>query len=161
MKVYDSYITINIDSKEKEMLNKIAIKKGKKLSRMIYEEYIKKLLEDENESKKKEESYNQYQEVIKRLRGYNSKKEHKEMYGIVVFSQDNFDKQYSKESRTYVFSNNNEAFLKNSDSETIYGSNLDGTDVNVRIDKCVKEWIIEEAYMAESIKNGYDAKKYI
>ena len=39
-------------------------------------------------------------------------KEHKEMYGIVVFSQDNFDKQYSKESRTYVFSNNNEAFLK-------------------------------------------------
>ena len=55
MKVYDSYITINIDSKEKEMLNKIAIKKGKKLSRMIYEEYIKKLLEDENESKKREE----------------------------------------------------------------------------------------------------------
>ena len=31
MKVYDSYITINIDSKEKEMLNKIAIRKGKKL----------------------------------------------------------------------------------------------------------------------------------
>ena len=30
MKVYDSYITINIDSKEKEMLNKIAIRKGKK-----------------------------------------------------------------------------------------------------------------------------------
>ena len=55
MKVYDSYITINIDSKEKEMLNKIAIRKGKKLSRMIYEEYIKKLLEDENESKKREE----------------------------------------------------------------------------------------------------------
>ena len=153
MKVYDSYITINIDSKEKEMLNKIAIRKGKKLSRMIYEDYIKKLLEDEQENKKREEAYIKYQEVVKRLRGYNSKKEHEEMYGVVIFSQDNFDKQYSKESRTYVFSNNNEAFLKKSDSETIYGSNLDGTDVNIRIDKCADEWIIEDAYITDNIKN--------
>ncbi len=95
MKVYDSYITINIDSKKKKCLIKLPLER-KKLSRMIYEEYIKSCWKMRMKAKR-EESYNQYQEVIKDCVDI-IQKEHKEMYGIVVFSQDNFDKQYSKKA---------------------------------------------------------------
>lgn len=66
--------------------------------------------------------------------------------GVIVFTEDSFDKQYSLESRSYEVSSNNKAF-RNANGYSIFGSALDGSDYGVRL----------EAYMAEeqSGRNGW------
>ena len=58
---------------------------------------------------------------------------------VVVFTQDSFEKEYSEESRSYIVSSDNKAFLDGMGGYSIYSSSLDGSDVGVRL----------EAYMAE------------
>lgn len=76
---------------------------------------------------------------------------HKEpVCGYIVFSQDSFDKPYSEQSRTYVVSSNNKAFISGAGGYSIYGSCLDGTDQCVRLERYMRgenAWKIDRCYM--------------
>lgn len=76
--------------------------------------------------------------------------------GYVVFSQDNFDAQYSEDSRSYAISSNNKAFQSKMGGYSIYGSALDGSDDNVRLDRFMYDehggpngWTIEKCYVSQ------------
>ena len=79
---------------------------------------------------------------------------HQHLSGFIVFSSASFDKEYSVESRTYAVSSDNKAFWSNVGSRSIYGSALDGSDPNVRLDQYTAAeqggpdgWQIERCYM--------------
>lgn len=57
----------------------------------------------------------------------------------ITFTSDSFTTQFSEKERTYVVSSDNKAFRPNCVGYSIFGTNLDGADVNVRL----------EGYMAE------------
>lgn len=57
------------------------------------------------------------------------------MVGVIVYSADNWDREYSLESRSYVVENGSHAFEDGKISNAMYGSALDGTDSNVRLDR--------------------------
>ena len=70
--------------------------------------------------------------------------------GYIVFSPDSFDKPYSEQSRTYVVSSNNKAFISGAGGYSIYGSCLDGTDQYVRLEGYMRgenAWKIDRCYM--------------
>lgn len=79
--------------------------------------------------------------------------------GYIVFSEDSFDKTYSEQSRTYVISSDNKAFKPSAGGYSIYGSCLDGTDQNIRLEAYMrgeKAWHIERCYMSKDDYNkGY------
>lgn len=76
---------------------------------------------------------------------------HKEpVCGYIVFSSDSFDKPYSEQSRTYVVSSNNKAFISGAGGYSIYGSCLDGTDQCIRLEGYMRgenAWKIDRCYM--------------
>lgn len=83
------------------------------------------------EPEKVEMSYN---ELKKRFREAEEKgKEH--LKGYITFTSDSFTEPYSEESRTYVVSSNNKAFIPNMGGYSIYGSSLDGKDLMVRLEQ--------------------------
>ncbi len=70
--------------------------------------------------------------------------------GYIVFSEDSFNKPYSEQSRTYVISSDNKAFKPNMGGYSIYGSCLDRSDQNIRLEGYMrgeKAWHIERCYM--------------
>ena len=70
--------------------------------------------------------------------------------GYIVFSEDSFDKFYSEQSRTYVISSDNKAFKPNMGGYSIFGSCLDGTDQNIRLEEYMRgknAWHIDRCYM--------------
>lgn len=70
--------------------------------------------------------------------------------GYIVFSEASFDKPYSEQSRTYVISSDNKAFKPNMGGYSIYGSCLDGSDQNIRLEGYMRgknAWHIERCYM--------------
>lgn len=82
---------------------------------------------------------------IFRKREYPGPTEH--LTGYIVFTEDNFEKLYSLEARTYRVSSNNKAYQPNMGGYSIYGSAIDGSDPMVRL----------EQYMAaeKGGKNGW------
>ncbi len=68
----------------------------------------------------------------------------------IVFSPDSFNKPYSEQSRTYVVSSNNKAFISEAGGYSIYGSCLDGTDQCVRLEGYMRgenAWKIDRCYI--------------
>lgn len=74
--------------------------------------------------------------------------------GVVVFAPDSFNKEYSEESRSYVFRSDNRTF-RNSISNSLYASCLDGTDQGVRLDWYMEYygnkdgWKVDYCYLIE------------
>ena len=99
-----------------------------------------------------------YEEMTSRFReversGGNS------VVGFIVFSADSFDKDYPEAARTYAVSSNNKAFMPNMGGYSIYGSSLDGSDRNVRLERYMAKehggkdgWKIERCYMKDDSK---------
>ena len=54
--------------------------------------------------------------------------------GAIVFTEDSFTEPYSEDSRTYLISSGNKAFMPNMGGYSIYGSAKDGSDPLVRLD---------------------------
>lgn len=76
--------------------------------------------------------------------------------GYIVFSEENFKDVYSEQSRTYVVSSNNKAYIPGAGGYSIYGSCLDGTDQNIRLEGYMrgeKAWQIERCYMRKDDYN--------
>lgn len=70
--------------------------------------------------------------------------------GYIVFTQDSFDKPYSEQSRTYVVSSDNKAYIAGAGGYSIFGSCLDGSDQNIRLEIYMhgdNAWKIERCYM--------------
>ena len=111
------------------------------------------------EPEKVEMSYN---ELKKRFREAEEKgKEH--LKGYITFTSDSFTELYSEESRTYVVSSNNKAFIPNMGGYSIYGSSLDGKDLMVRLEQYMAAerggkdgWKIEKCFLVEDSKQISD-----
>lgn len=72
--------------------------------------------------------------------------------GVIVFSEDSFDEQYSLDSRSYSVSSNNKVF-GNYGGYSLFGSALDGSDNNVRLEEYMRDerggangWKIDYCY---------------
>lgn len=75
-----------------------------------------------------------FREFRKRMFEHNSAPGLKEpVYGVVVFTEDSFSRQYSLESRSYRVSSDNKAFRAGNYSVSLFGSALDGSDFGVKI----------------------------
>lgn len=61
------------------------------------------------------------------------------LIGYITFTEDSFDKHYDEVERTYVVSSYNKAFRPNMNSSSIFGSSLDGKDLNVRLDSYMED----------------------
>lgn len=96
-----------------------------------------------------------YADMVSLFRNFereNTSKEH--MTGYIVFSEKSFSQPYSEESRTYIVSSDNKAFIPNKGGYSIYGSALDGSDPLVRLERYMAAekggsdgWEIERCYM--------------
>jgi Uri superfamily endonuclease len=76
--------------------------------------------------------------------------------GYIVFSEDSFKDHFSEQSRTYVVSSDNKAFKPGMGGYSIFGSCLDGTDQNIRLEGYIrgeKAWHIERCYMKKDDYN--------
>lgn len=114
---------------------------GLPLNRAVYE----------NNEISKEMSYQEMRSLF-----YESENAGKHINGYVVFAQDSFNQPYSLESRTYVINSDNKAFQSSKGGYSIYGSSLDGTDKNVRLERYMYNehggkdgWKIEKCYVKE------------
>ena len=95
-------------------------------------------------------------EIVNTFKAYN--KEHDYTYGysdgdkitaVIVYSQSNFTKEYSEESRSYRVSNfSGKAFFDGMIGNSIYGDCLDGSEYGVRLD--TYDWKIEKCYFEEN-----------
>lgn len=102
---------------------------------------------------KVELSYKEMTDIFKQI----NQGDGKSVSGYIVFSQSNFAKPYSAESRTYEVSSDNKAFIPGKGGYSIYGSSIDGSDVGVRLDRYMRSehpWEIERCYMK---KDDYEA----
>ena len=71
----------------------------------------------------------------------------KKQYAVMVVSQSNFDKEYSLESRSYIFHSDNKMFQPNAIAYSLFMSSLDGVDRNVRYD--YYRWNIDYCYLVD------------
>lgn len=82
--------------------------------------------------------------------------------GVIVFTEDSFDKEYSLESRSYVVSSNCKAFIPSMNGYSIFGSSLDGIEHYVRLEQYMKDeydvedgWKVDYCYLCEDKKEDY------
>ena len=81
------------------------------------------------------------------------------LIGYIVFTEDSFNKQFSEKSRTYKVYSDCKAFMPDKCGYSIFGSCIDGTDIDVRLDKYMVDeqggkngWKVERCYLEEGIK---------
>ena len=151
-------LNIRLDSETKELFKQIAEKNNTSMSKLV-EEFIAKEIKKTQQSKKKgiEEIYKKVNDVFNEMSKFN--REHgyaqsnqpskSELYGLIVFDNKSFDKEYPFESRAYYFGNNNKYFLDGMIGNSIFGYSLDGTDMGIRIDEYRRSWVIEDCYLIE------------
>lgn len=92
-----------------------------------------------------------YWEMYRTMTDFNKKygRDYKNLIeAVIVYKQSNFSEEYSEESRSYLINNNNHHF-DNKISNALWGSCLDGTDQNVRLD--YYNWDIEKVYLLKEI----------
>lgn len=84
--------------------------------------------------------------------GFNRKGNNKYCKMVAVISQDSFDKEYSLEERSYIYTNDNKAFLSNMGGYSIFANSMDGSDF-VRLEQYVIDegnkngWKVEYCYI--------------
>ena len=75
---------------------------------------------------------------------------HEPVSGYIVFDASSFNKPYSEQSRTYRISSANKAFDPRMGGYSIFGSCLDGSDSNLRMEQYIRgpdAWKIERCYV--------------
>ena len=120
---------------------------GMKPNRIIY-----------SEPEKIEMSYNELKDKFRQ-----AEENGQHITGYITFTADSFNKPYSEESRTYAVSSDNKAFIKGMGGYSIFGSALDGSDNNVRLDQYMYDeygtktgWKVERCYIKDESKNVLD-----
>ena len=120
---------------------------GMKPNRIIY-----------SEPEKIEMTYSELKDYFRQ-----SEKNNQHVTGYITFTEDSFNKPYSEESRTYVVSSDNKAFIPGMGGYSIFGSALDGSDNNVRLDQYMYDehgtktgWKVERCYIKDDSKRVLD-----
>ena len=62
----------------------------------------------------------------------------KALTGYITFTESSFEKPYHKESRTYITTSKEKAFMPNMGGYSIFGTSVDGTDRGVRLEQYMK-----------------------
>lgn len=97
-----------------------------------------------------------YQQLKKQLYQHECEHPNTHLTACITFSSfgPNNKKEYSWNSRTYVVSSYNKALQPNMGGYSIFGSCLDGTDTDVRLEKFMAEeqggkngWIVEDCFI--------------
>ena len=95
-----------------------------------------------------------YDEMAQKFREAEKSGQH--LNGYIVFTEDSFTEKYPLESRTYIVSSDNKAYRPNMSGYSVFGTSLDGTDKNVRLDAYMAAekggkdgWKIERCYIKE------------
>ncbi|MBR5604261.1 MAG: hypothetical protein IKW51_08680 [Bacteroidales bacterium] len=73
--------------------------------------------------------------------------------GVIVFTKDSFDKEYSEVQRSYKTNNLQKAWLPNMISNSIFADCIDGSDNGVRVDLYMyndKSWKVDYCYLIEN-----------
>lgn len=101
-----------------------------------------------------------YSEFSAKMYEHNSKVKdpYKEAVGgVIVFTEDSFNKVYPLESRSYEVSSNNKAWIAGMGGYSIYGTSLDRSDVGVSLETYMREekggkdgWKVDYCYMIEN-----------
>lgn len=69
---------------------------------------------------------------------------------VAVIDQCSFNKEYSLESRSYIFSNHNKYFIPENGGMSIFASSLAGDDPCIRLEQYVPgSWKVEYCYIKE------------
>lgn len=96
-----------------------------------------------------------YQEMARRFCEVEKSRE-KSVDGYIVFTEDSFSQPYTEQQRTYVVSSNNKAYIPGMGGFSVYGSSLDGSDTNVRLERYMADlhggkdgWKVERCYMKD------------
>ena len=101
-------------------------------------------------------TYNEAKEYLteyNKEHGYTSKGTDTHCTMVAVISEDSFKDEYSLEERSYVFTNDNKAFIEGQMGYSIFADSLDGSDRNVRIEQYLEEegnkggWKVEYCYI--------------
>lgn len=93
-----------------------------------------------------------YSEFTKQMRAHNKNENPNIITGVIVISPDSFSQDYSLESRSYLVSSDNKAYMPNMCGYSIFGTSLDGSDKNTRLDAYLakenggKGWIVDYCY---------------
>ena len=81
--------------------------------------------------------------------------------GILLITQDSFDRMYPRLSRAYLISSNNKAFQPNMGGYSIFASCLDGTDPGVRLEQLLQAetdrasgWKTEDCFILERLRDA-------
>lgn len=69
-------------------------------------------------------------------------------YALITYKQENFEKEFSEQSRTYMVSSDNRCFETGKIANSMFGSCIDGTDVGIRLDWY--KWKIEKIMLLET-----------
>ena len=99
-----------------------------------------------------------YSELAGLFRKHEAENSNKDaLMGAIVFTEDSFNKAYPLESRTYIVSSRNKAYMPDMLGYSIFGSCLDGTDQCVRLDGYMKAehggkkgWKVDYCYLCEN-----------
>lgn len=82
-----------------------------------------------------------------------AEKESKHLTGYVVFTDDSFNEHYSQFERTYEVSSNCKAFHPEMNGYSLFGSCVNGTDRNLRLDHYLRDkknpWKVDYCLMTE------------
>lgn len=68
---------------------------------------------------------------------------------VIVFSEDSFNEIYTLESRSYEIWSSDNYFDYKKISKSLYGTSLDKSDCNVRLDLYLKDWTIDYCYILD------------
>lgn len=98
-----------------------------------------------------------YEELTSVFKMHEESEPDEHLTAHIVFTEGSFGKPFSKESRTYIVSSNNDGF-KYGLGYNVYGSCLDGMDSNVRLDTYIgnhnldsvhKKWVVDYCYLVD------------
>lgn len=83
--------------------------------------------------------------------------------GLIVFTPDSYNKPYIAQSRCYIVTSDNKAYMPHTGGYSIFGNCLDGTDENVRLELYMAEeqgmkegWKVSACYLLEGDFSSYD-----
>lgn len=101
-------------------------------------------------------TYAQFAEAMRKFNeteAFAVKGNQKILKGVIVFTQDSFNKPYTETERSYKTTSDNKAFFPNMISNSIFADCLDGKDLGVRLDWYMggkDGWKVDYCYLLES-----------
>ena len=129
---------------------KECLAEGNSINRIIKR---KKKVENKTALTESKDNHITYDELKNTMR--KADKDGKTLEGVIVFTEDSFDKPYSEEERSYKVSNETSKGLQDGKiSNSIWGDCLDGKDLAVRLDAYMYDgedgWKIDYCYLLDN-----------